>query len=198
MCFKQSLENKLIKFGKNNSPTIVAMTIASAKGIFRPAFTMLDKKESDETKRYTAYREGLTELIAIPVYFLSGVISSYISDKIAVPKNFMSKKIYKKYKNGDKSIEVDKAVKQAENLAKTNLPKIKTTTAFIGVCASALFIIPMLCSVTIKPIMKALENKKTKSNENIILKEVKQPAKKLNTFSGVYRNNGSGLKVGGL
>lgn len=60
MGVKQSLENKLIKFGKNNSPTLVAMSIAAAKGVFCPAFTMMDTQESYETKRYTAYREGLT------------------------------------------------------------------------------------------------------------------------------------------
>ena len=46
MSLKQSLEKKLVKFGKSNSPTLVAMSIATAKGIFRPAFTMMDKKES--------------------------------------------------------------------------------------------------------------------------------------------------------
>ena len=149
MGVKQSLENKLVKFGKNNSPTFVAMSIATAKGIFRPAFTMMDTKESYETKRYTAYREGLTELIAIPVYYLSGVISRAISNKISVPKHFMSKKIYEKYKAGDVSQEVLDAVKHAENMAQLNLPKIKTTSAFIGVCTSALLIIPMLCSLLI-------------------------------------------------
>ena len=57
---------------------------------------MMDTKESYETKRYTAYREGLTELIAIPVYYFSGVISSAISNKISVPKHFMSKKDIRK------------------------------------------------------------------------------------------------------
>lgn len=198
MSLKQSLEKKLTKFGKKNSPTLVAMSIATAKGIFRPAFTMMDKEESYETKKYTAYREGLTELIAIPVYYLSGVISSRISDKIAVPKNFMSKRIYKMYKSGDKSAEVNEAVKQAEKLAKMNLPKIKITSAFVGVCASALFIIPMICSATIKPIMKAVENKNPKPNENSLPVGVKQPVTKLNTFKGIYSYNNSGMKVGGL
>ena len=198
MTFKQSLEKKLIKFGKNNSPTLVAMSIATAKGIFRPAFTMMDKKESYDTKRYTAYREGLTELIAIPVYFLSGVISSRISDKISVPKNFMSKRIYNLYKSGDKSAEINEAVKHAENLAKTNLPKIKTTSAFVGVCASALFIIPLLCSAIIKPVMKGLEDKNPKQNITPEQTIAKQPVKKLNTFNGVYRTNNGGMKVGGL
>ena len=142
------------------------MSIAAAKGVFRPAFTMMDKKESYETKRYTAYREGLTELIAIPVYYMSGVISGYISNKLSVPKHFMSKRIYNLYKSGDKSKEVLDAVKNAENLAKVNLPKIKITSAFVGVCTSALLVIPMLCSATIKPIMKTLETKNKNLQDN--------------------------------
>ena len=81
MGFKQSIEKQLTKFGKNNSPTVVAMSIAAAKGVFRPAFTMMDTKESYETKRYTALREGLTEVIAIPVYYLSGVAAKKVSKK---------------------------------------------------------------------------------------------------------------------
>ena len=42
----QTLEKYLIKFGANNSPTFVAMSIATAKGIFRPAFTMSDNSNS--------------------------------------------------------------------------------------------------------------------------------------------------------
>ena len=82
---KQILEKQLTKFGQNNSPTVVAMGIATAKGIFRPTFTMMDKKESYETKKYTAIREGLTEVIAIPVYFFSGTASQLISKKLAKP-----------------------------------------------------------------------------------------------------------------
>ena len=198
MGVKQSLENKLIKFGKNNSPTLVAMSIAAAKGVFRPAFTMMDTQESYETKRYTAYREGLTELIAIPVYYLSGVVSSYISKKIAVPKNFMSKRIYELHKSGDKSKEVEEAVKHAESLAKVNLPKIKITSAFAGVCTSALLIIPLLCSATIKPIMTALENKRSKSADKPLPTAVQKPVKQLNTFKGTYSTHNYGMKVGAI
>ena len=59
------------------------MSIAIAKGIFRLMFTMMDKEENYETKRYTAIREGLTEMIAIPVYYLSGVVSEFTA------KNFL-------------------------------------------------------------------------------------------------------------
>lgn len=200
MGFKQSLEKTLTKFGQNNSPTVVAMGIAAAKGIFRPIFTMRDKKENYETKRYTAIREGLTELIAIPVYFSSGVIGKSVAKKLAVPKNFMSKEIYKKYMAGDTSKEVVNAVKHAEELAKINLPKITTSATFVGVCLSALLIIPGLCSVAIKPIMKGIENKGVRKSmgKQEEIPQLKNPENKVNTFKGLYASSGCGMKVGGL
>lgn len=202
MGFKQSIEKQLTKFGKNNSPTVVAMSIAAAKGVFRPAFTMMDTKESYETKRYTALREGLTEVIAIPVYYLSGVAAKKVSEKLAVPKNFMSKTIYKKFKKGESSAEIKNAVKHAEEMAKTNLPKIVTTTSFIGVCVSALLVIPFVCSATIKPIMEYLGGKKaektTKPEKTADFKEVQKPAGKVNTFKSLYGSNNYGMKVGAL
>lgn len=61
------LKNLCIKLGENCKPTYPVMAIAAVKGICRPAFTMMDKKEEPKTKKYTAIREGLTEIIAIPV-----------------------------------------------------------------------------------------------------------------------------------
>jgi len=198
MGVKQSLEKRLIKFGQNNSPTVVAMGIATAKGIFRPMFTMMDEKESYDTKRYTAIREGLTELIAIPVYYLSGVVSQKISKKLAVPEHFLSRSMLKKYKSGEKSLEIRNALKHAEELSKINLPKITSTMSFIGVCISALFVIPYVCSATIKPIMQKLDKAKQTDDNTAVKTELKQPENKVNTFKGLYRNSGYGMKVGGL
>lgn len=58
--------------GRDNNPSYAVVAIATAKGIFRPIFTMMDKKESPETKKYAAVREGLTEVIAIPTYLTCG------------------------------------------------------------------------------------------------------------------------------
>jgi len=198
MGFKQSLEKTLIKLGQNNSPTYIAMGIAMAKGIFRPTFTMMDKKESYETKRYTALREGLTELVAIPIYYFSGVFSKKAAAKLAVPKNFMSKEMYKRHLAGDKSAEVANAFRHAEELAKINLPKITSGAAFAGVCVSALLLIPFACSVIIKPVMKMIE-KRGKNNKISTQSEIKQPEKPintLNTFKGF--NTNIGMKVGGV
>lgn len=71
--------------GENNKPTYVVMAIAAVKGICRPAFTMMDKKEEPKTKKYTAIREGLTELIAIPVYWACGELSAKVATKF-LPK----------------------------------------------------------------------------------------------------------------
>ena len=197
MSFKNALEKTLIKFGKNNKPAVIAMGIATAKGIVRPTFTMMDKKESYETKRYTAIREGLTELIAIPVYFLSGFAGEKLAKKLAVPKNFMSKKLYSRYVAGDTSAEVKNAFKHAEELSKVNLPKMTSSLTFIGVCASALIIIPGLCSVAIKPIMKSIEKKGTKKEPQNPVGNVKanDNIQKVNTFKGLYKSN-YGMKIG--
>lgn len=202
MGFKDSLEKILTKFGREYSPTVVAMGIAAAKGIFRPIFTMMDKTESDETKRYTALREGLTEVIAIPIYYLSGVLSKKITNKLAVPKNFIPNDIYKRHLKGDKSVDVINAIKHAEELVKVNKPKIASTTAFIGVCVSALLVIPFTCSVAIKPIMKFIEKRNSKKeidNDNRLeIKQINEPGIKVNTFKGIYNPCNSGIKVGGL
>lgn len=64
-----NLKNTFRFLGENkNSATIIACSIAVFKGIFRPMFTMMDKKSDPETKKYAAIREGLTEVAALPLY----------------------------------------------------------------------------------------------------------------------------------
>lgn len=124
------LEKTFNFFGENpNSAIIVAVAIAAFKGVFRPIFTMTDKKSDPQTKKYTAIREALTELIAIPVY-------------IAVP--LLGKKLIvdKKFKGASA------AVKKA---AETNIK-------FLGVLASTA-IIPAVCNIIQPPIMKSIQKK---------------------------------------
>ena len=78
---KNKFKNICDHLGKNNKPTYVVMAIATVKGICRPTFTMMDKKEDPKTKKYTAIREGLTELIAIPVYWGLGELSAKVATK---------------------------------------------------------------------------------------------------------------------
>ena len=205
MSFIGRLEKILTKFGKNTSPIAVVVGIAIAKGIFRPMFTMMDKNESYETKRYTAIREGLTEIIAIPVYWGSGVVTKAIAKKLAQPKYFMKKNLFELYKNGKITPEVDKAYKSADKLAKYNLPKITTSLSFVGVCASDLFFIPCICSAAIKPIMKTFENKKSETTPevktSIDMNRQQIPVGGNYAYNKVFSgfNNASyGMKVGGV
>lgn len=77
-----SLENVFRYLGENeNSATLVACSIAIFKGIFRPLFTMMDKKQDPDAKRYAAIREGLTELAALPIYAAVPIVIGKLMDK---------------------------------------------------------------------------------------------------------------------
>ena len=157
MTFSKNLEKICTALGKNNKPTYVVMAIATVKGICRPLFTMMDKKENPETKKYTAMREGLTEIIAIPVYWACGEFAGKFANKLGKPKNFMDKELYSRYKGGDKSEEVINAFKKAAETADDKLPRMNKNLMFLGVCTAALFVIPALCSVAIKPLMNTIQ-----------------------------------------
>lgn len=86
MSLANKLDSVVTSLGKNNKPTYVVMAIATAKGIFRPLFTMMDKTENPETKKYTAIREGLTEVIAIPSYFFCGEMAAKLADRFCGEK----------------------------------------------------------------------------------------------------------------
>ena len=170
------LERIFLKLGNLHKPIYPVMMIAAVKGICRPAFTMMDKTEEPETKRYTALREGLTEIIAIPTYFACGKASASLS------------RLFPEKIRGN---------------AATNL-------MFMGVCGAALFAIPALCSVAIKPIMSKIQKNNSKKSLDINTQQpVERPLnitynpdfkkgenyKYLNSF---YRGTNSGMKVGGV
>ena len=81
----------LKKLGEGSNAALVSSSIAAAKGIFRPIFTMSDKKEKPETKKYTAIREFLTEFIAIPVYLASGKVAQSVIKKYDNVKHYMDR-----------------------------------------------------------------------------------------------------------
>ncbi len=145
------LERIFLKLGNLHKPIYPVMMIAAVKGICRPAFTMMDKTEEPETKRYTALREGLTEIIAIPTYFACGKASASLS------------RLFPEKIRGN---------------AATNL-------MFMGVCGAALFAIPALCSVAIKPIMDVIHKKKNPQPQPILLSGTVKPTK----FPVTYHNN---------
>lgn len=78
----EKIYNICKKLGESNKATYAVVSIATAKGIFRPLFTMMDKKENKETKRYTAAREGMTEVVAIPTYLGVGKLAEFIAGKL--------------------------------------------------------------------------------------------------------------------
>ncbi len=180
MALANFIKNTCKKLGENNKPTYVVMAIATVKGICRPTFTMMDKTENSETKKYTALREGLTEAIAIPAYWGCGELAGGLAKKIF---------------NKDKAL----AGRAEKNLM------------FIGVCTAALFVIPALCSVAIKPIMDAIglktpEDKKNQPNTQTQLQKTytqtqinpisnKKPFPQMQTFTSRPQ---IGLRVGGL
>ncbi len=79
-----SLKNTLIYIGKNVKPYWPTVAVASAELIFRPTFTLMDKKSPSETKKYTALREGITELIAAPTYLALPVLAAKASDLLKI------------------------------------------------------------------------------------------------------------------
>lgn len=85
MSIGSAVKNICRSIGRDNNPAYAVVAIATAKGIFRPLFTMTDKKEPPETKKYTALREGLTEVIAIPTYLACGWLAGKGSNLIKDP-----------------------------------------------------------------------------------------------------------------
>src|SRR5574344_232190 len=105
--------------GKANLPVYTVAAVATFKGILRPTFTMMDKKQEPKTKKYAAIREGATELIAIPTY----IGMSWLTQKLAPAFS-------PKGKDFDKLLSCS-----------------KSTLGFFGVAFAALYAIPKLCNV---------------------------------------------------
>jgi len=164
-----SLQNTFGFFGENpNSAIWVAASVAAFKGVFRPMFTMMDKKSDPKTKKYAAIREGLTEAIAIPIY-------------IAVP--LICGKLI-----------VDKFYKGASKVAQK---AVGANVKFIAVLASTA-IIPAVCNLIQPQIMNAIQSKSQDKKPNPINTDKPAFAGRRNvrTYSpqvGINHN----MKVGG-
>lgn len=181
---KDNLGNTFKYLGNNdNSAVLVACAIALFKGIFRPAFTMMDKKSDPETKKFAAIREALTELVALPIYAVTPLI--------------IEKGIINKLCNGKEG----KALKA-----------IKSNAKFTSVCLSTL-LIPAICNVIQPPTMNFLqkrnEAKKRKldinTNPEVTQNKVANPLgfKEPTLNAGTTKliptrvQTNSGMKVGG-
>lgn len=206
MGFQNFLRNVCSHLGENNKPTYAVVAIAAVKGICRPTFTMMDKTEKPETKKYTALREGLTELIAIPVYLGCGYLAGKCSPlftKNVTKEDFLNSKIKQDIADGLKNEKITNALKSAEKQLEKYKMRATNNLRFIGVCTAALVAIPALCSATIKPVMSKIlkmptENTTTEHKTTIQPTPPvynKKPAVKLQTFMAAPQ---TGMKVGGV
>lgn len=208
MGFQNFLRNICSKLGENNKPTYAVVSIAAVKGICRPTFTMMDKTEKPETKKYTALREGLTEMIAIPVYIGCGYLAGKCSGlftKNVTKEDFLTNKVKQDIANGITNDKITKAVSNAEKQLEKYKIRATNNLRFIGICAAALVAIPALCSISIKPIMSKIlkmpkENNEETHKQPIIqqqtqIKNYTKPAVKLQSYITAPQ---TGMKVGGV
>lgn len=162
--------------GKHNNPVYTVVAIAVFKGIFRPLFTMMDKKQEKESKKYAAVREGSTELIAIPTYIGLSKLVKKLAPAFAVDKN----------------------------IART-LESSRRTLGFFGVCFAALVVIPGLCNAAMPHVMKAFKNTQKQKDHNspqITAPELANPFPAFMANQGICNscpitriNTGGGMRI---
>lgn len=122
------------KLGEKNNALYAVVTVAAFKSISRPIFTMLDKKQDPESKKYAALRESATEIIAIPTY----IAVAKASEKFAT-------------------------VFHSDKVKGARLETTKTALGFIGVCLAGSIIIPALCNL-VMPLIFKNEKKNPQNN----------------------------------
>lgn len=199
MSITNLVKNLCTKLGNNSKPIYPILAISAANGIFRPTFTMLKKGENPESKRYAALREGITELVAMPTYFVSGIacekLGAIIAEKGAV------KEIAKREAKGEVLSDALKT-----ELKQTKINHGKTGFMLIGVCVAAGIIIPALCSAVVTPIMSKINKNKDKKldiKENAVTEAIPFKSNAYPVVSNYYSHPvfakmSSGMKVGGL
>ena len=201
MGVKEFMKKVFVKLGENNKPTYAVMAIAVVKGIARPIFTMMDEHADPETKKYTAIREFLTEVVAIPTYFACGELAGKVANKLKFDH-----------------LPTEELQKHARKNAQQNF-------MFLGVCTAALVVIPALASITIKPFMEKIQAERNKNKvvvkddddeheldiediaENFGIEEIQKPVvtnfhgknQTKNPYQALYNYpKSTGMKVGGL
>ena len=130
MTVNQFIKNICKSLGNNNKSIYPVVAIATANGIFRPAFTMLKKGENPESKKYAALRECLTEIIAVPTYWFSGVLLGKCGKKIV--DKAMDVKFANMEKNGKLLSENVKL-----HMKNSAIKKGQSGLMLIGVCFAA-------------------------------------------------------------
>lgn len=170
---KEPLKETFDFFGNNkNGAVIIAVSIAAFKGLFRPIFTMSDKKSDPETKKYTAMREFLTEIIAIPVY-------------IAIPAIANNLFVKKKFKT-----------------APENIKKAAATNAKFWGVLLATAVIPAVCNLIQPPIMASIKKKAeakkalAENNKVATIDPTNKPSFKGSYPLSMRKSYNNGMRVG--
>lgn len=176
--FKNKFKDLCMYLGSNNKALYGALTIAASKGVLRPTFTMMDKKQDRDSRVYTAFREFLTGAVAFVSYLATNAVVEKVATKIAKKTNHLSE-----------------------------LPKMKSTLSLVAVSLTALFVIPGICNAATKPLLNLITGKKNKQPEKpapTVISE-KQTVKPVNFGNyktmNTYRFNNfynPGMKVGGV
>ncbi len=167
--FQKKFKDICMKLGKNNDALYGALTIAASKGILRPTFTMMDKKQEKKSRTYTAFREGLTGAVA----FFSYLVTNKGVEKLA---NYI--------------------VKNTNKLDK--LPQMKSTLSLVSVSLTALFVIPWICNYATKPLLDKIQGANTKQpTPKKQLQKTNQPAFQSLYYGKMYNNFNSGMRIGG-
>lgn len=135
----KSCETICTYLGKNNNALYGALTIALSKGILRPTYTMMDKKQDRESRVYTAFREGTTGAVAFGSY----ILTNHFVEKMAKP-------ICEKAKITEK------------------LGQVKSTLSLISVSLTALVVIPLICNLITKPLLDTFTGKKKDVNPQVV------------------------------
>ena len=147
------LKDLCISLGKHNDALYAVLAIAMFKGVMRPTFTMMDKESDPKSKKYAAFREGLTEAIAFGSY----IATHKMILPLAVPLAKKTGASPKKVKNG---------------------------LSLLSVCLTAGIVIPLVCNLTLKPIMDGVSklfNKKDKKSDGKL--DIKENAPQLPAVS---------------
>lgn len=164
--------------GSNNKALYGALTIAASKGVLRPTFTMMDKKQDRDSRIYTAFREGLTGAVAFVSYLATDAVVEKLATVLAKKTNHLKE-----------------------------LHKMQSTLSLITVSLTALFIIPGICNMATKPLLNFFRGKKDDQPQNPVSAAVNkpQPVKTVNFGNygrmNVYHMNNfynSGMKIGGV
>lgn len=137
--FSKSCEKICTYLGKNNNALYGALTIAVSKGILRPTYTMMDKKQDRQSRVYTAFREGTTGAVAFGAY----ILTNHFVEKMAKP-------ICEKAKIPDK------------------LTQVKSTLSLISVSLTALVVIPLVCNLITKPLLDTFTGKKKATHTPVV------------------------------